>query len=67
MGKKDKAHKAKVSKQNNQRIRDTEKVKKVILQDIKDKGFFGVDEILEKAPWYFSDTPPDVIRAALKE
>lgn len=71
MGKKDKAHRAKVAKRKNQRMQEIEKIKKVILQDIKSKGFSGVDEVLEKAPWYFSeifpDTPPEVIRAALKE
>lgn len=71
MGKKDKAHRAKVARRNSQRISDRETVKRTILQDIKDKGFSDVDEVLEKAPWYFSeifpDTPPEVIRAALKE
>ena len=70
MGKKEKAHRAKVAKRNNQRTQDRETVKRVILQDIKDKGFSSVDEVLEKAPWYFSeifpDTPPEVIKAALK-
>ena len=70
MGKKEKAHRAKVAKRNSQRTSDRDAVKRAILQDIKDKGFSSVDEVLEKAPWYFSeifpDTPPEVIKAALK-
>lgn len=70
MGKKKKDHRSRVARRNSQRTSEMNAVKKAILQDIKNQGFSGVDEVLEKAPWYFSeifpDTPPEVIRAALK-
>lgn len=71
MGKKDKAHRAKVARRNRaiEHMADMLELKMAILQGVRERGFASIDEALEKAPEIFSEIfpglTPDQIRKAL--